>query len=117
MGFARSFSIAAAVDTPLLMLTTGIAFYFAFYFAFRRKIQQHRQWMTPQLCCGSRLFGGTGNLGTGRMGRQRCHRRNHRVGVPGCIPFCRRHRAAAAGIVAFTSPGSKGAGRRADLVS
>jgi len=42
MGATRSFSIAAAVDAALLMLTTGIAF----YFAYRRKIQQHRQWMT-----------------------------------------------------------------------
>jgi uncharacterized membrane protein len=42
VGATRSFSIAAAVDAGLLMLTTAIAF----YFAFRRKIQQHRQWMT-----------------------------------------------------------------------
>jgi uncharacterized membrane protein len=42
MGARRSFSVAAAVDAGLLMLTTGIAF----YFAYRRKIQQHRQWMT-----------------------------------------------------------------------
>jgi uncharacterized membrane protein len=42
MGATRSFSIAAAVDAGLLMLTTAIAF----SFAFRRKIQQHRQWMT-----------------------------------------------------------------------
>jgi uncharacterized membrane protein len=42
MGATRSFSIAAAVDAAMLMLTTAIAF----YFAFRRKIQQHRQWMT-----------------------------------------------------------------------
>jgi uncharacterized membrane protein len=42
MGGPRSFSIAAAVDAALLMITTGIAF------AFIRagKIQQHRQWMT-----------------------------------------------------------------------
>ncbi|HEX6804270.1 MAG TPA: DUF2306 domain-containing protein [Terriglobales bacterium] len=42
MGGPRSFSIAAAVDAALLMITTGIAF------AFIRAgtIQQHRQWMT-----------------------------------------------------------------------
>jgi uncharacterized membrane protein len=42
MGMPRSFSVAAAVDALLLMLTTGIAF----VFIRQRKIQQHRQWMT-----------------------------------------------------------------------
>lgn len=42
MGAPRSFSVAAAVDAVLLMLTTGIAF----FFIRQRKIQQHRQWMT-----------------------------------------------------------------------
>jgi len=42
VGGTRSFTLAAVVDASLLMLTTGIAF----YFAVRRKIQQHRQWMT-----------------------------------------------------------------------
>jgi uncharacterized membrane protein len=42
MGATRSFSLAAMVDAVLLMLTTAIAF----YFAYRRKVQQHRQWMT-----------------------------------------------------------------------
>jgi uncharacterized membrane protein len=42
MGGARSFSMAAGVDAGLLMLTTGIAF----GFALKRKIPQHRQWMT-----------------------------------------------------------------------
>jgi hypothetical protein len=42
MGAPRSFSIAATADAALLMLTTGIAF----WFALRRKIAQHRQWMT-----------------------------------------------------------------------
>jgi uncharacterized membrane protein len=42
MGAPRSFSVAAAVDAALLMITTGIAF------AFIRagKIQPHRHWMT-----------------------------------------------------------------------
>src|SRR5665811_2379821 len=43
MGEPRSFSIAAAVDAALLMLTTGIAF----AFILKGKVQQqHRQWMT-----------------------------------------------------------------------
>lgn len=42
MGGTRSFSIAAAVDATLWMLTTGIAF----AFILKGKVQQHRQWMT-----------------------------------------------------------------------
>jgi uncharacterized membrane protein len=42
MGGTRSFSVAAIVDAALLMLTTAIAF----GFAWKRKIPQHRQWMT-----------------------------------------------------------------------
>jgi hypothetical protein len=42
IGGPRSFTLAATVDAALLMITTGIAF----YFAYKRKIQQHRQWMT-----------------------------------------------------------------------
>ena len=42
MGAPRSFSIAAAVDAALWMLTTGIAL----AFILNGKVQQHRQWMT-----------------------------------------------------------------------
>ncbi len=42
MGGPRSFTMAAAADAAVLMLTTSIAF----WFALRRKIPQHRQWMT-----------------------------------------------------------------------
>ncbi len=42
MGGPRSFSIAAAADAVLLMITTGIAF----AFILNGKVQQHRQWMT-----------------------------------------------------------------------
>jgi len=42
MGETRSFTMAAAADAVLLMLTTGIAL----WFVLRGKIQQHRQWMT-----------------------------------------------------------------------
>jgi len=42
VGGPRSFSIAAAVDAALLMLTTAIAF----AFILKGKVQQHRQWMT-----------------------------------------------------------------------
>lgn len=42
MGGTRSFSLAAAADATLWMLTTGIAF----AFILKGKVQQHRQWMT-----------------------------------------------------------------------
>jgi uncharacterized membrane protein len=42
MGVPRSFSIAAAVDAMLWMLTTGIAM----FFILKGKVHQHRQWMT-----------------------------------------------------------------------
>jgi uncharacterized membrane protein len=42
LGGTRSFSIAGAVDAALLMGTTAIAF----GFILKRKVQQHRQWMT-----------------------------------------------------------------------
>lgn len=42
MGISRSFSIAAAVDAALWMITTGIAL----AFILKGKIQEHRQWMT-----------------------------------------------------------------------
>ena len=42
MGDPRSFSIAGAVDAALWMITTGIAM----AFILKRKVQEHRQWMT-----------------------------------------------------------------------
>ena len=42
MGDHRSFSIAAAVDAALWMITTGIAM----VFILKGKVQEHRQWMT-----------------------------------------------------------------------
>lgn len=42
MGGTRSFSMAAALDAFLWMVTTGIAF----AFILKGKVQQHRQWMT-----------------------------------------------------------------------
>src|SRR5579862_380575 len=42
MGDPRSFSIAAAVDAALWMITTGIAM----VFILKGKVQEHRQWMT-----------------------------------------------------------------------
>jgi hypothetical protein len=42
MGNPRSFSIAAAVDAALWMITTGIAM----VFILKGKVQEHRQWMT-----------------------------------------------------------------------
>jgi len=42
MGVPRSFSIAAAVDAALWMITTGTAM----VFILKGKVQEHRQWMT-----------------------------------------------------------------------
>lgn len=42
MGFPRSFTILTATDAIMLMVTTAIAF----LFAYKRKIAQHRQWVT-----------------------------------------------------------------------
>lgn len=42
MGATRSFTLAAGADAALLMITTGIAF----WFILQGKVQQHRQWMT-----------------------------------------------------------------------
>ncbi|HWZ75766.1 MAG TPA: hypothetical protein VNX87_04465, partial [Candidatus Sulfotelmatobacter sp.] len=42
MGGARSFTIAAAVDAALWMVTTGIAM----VFILKGKVQEHQQWMT-----------------------------------------------------------------------
>jgi uncharacterized membrane protein len=42
MGDPRSFSVAAAVDAALWMITTGIAM----VFILKGKVQEHRQWMT-----------------------------------------------------------------------
>lgn len=42
LGMTRSFSVAAAVDATLWMTTTAIAM----AFILKRKVQQHRQWMT-----------------------------------------------------------------------
>ena len=43
----RSFTMAAASDAGLLMLTTAIAL----FFVLRGNIQQHRQWMTRSFAC------------------------------------------------------------------
>jgi uncharacterized membrane protein len=42
LGYPRSFTLATTVDAALLMCTTGIAL----YFILKRRIQQHRMWMT-----------------------------------------------------------------------
>ena len=42
MGFPRSFTILSVTDAVMLMTTTAIAV----LFAYRRKIAQHRQWVT-----------------------------------------------------------------------
>ena len=47
MGGPRSFTIAAAADAALWILTTSVAL----AFIRQRKIQQHRQWMTRSFAC------------------------------------------------------------------
>jgi len=42
LGFPRSFTVLAMTDAAMLMTTTAIAF----LFAYKRKIVQHRQWVT-----------------------------------------------------------------------
>ena len=61
MGNPRSFSIAAAADAALWMITTGIAM----VFILKGKIQQHRQWMTRSFAVAIvflevRVIGGVG---------------------------------------------------------
>jgi len=61
MGDPRSFSIAAAVDAALWMITTGIAL----AFILKGKVQEHRQWMTRSFAVALvflevRVIGGVG---------------------------------------------------------
>lgn len=61
MGDPRSFSIAAAVDAALWVITTGIAM----VFILQGKVQEHRQWMTRSFAVALvflevRVIGGVG---------------------------------------------------------
>jgi uncharacterized membrane protein len=61
MGDPRSFSIAAAVDAALWVITTGIAL----VFVLKGKVQEHRQWMTRSFAVAlvfleARVIGGVG---------------------------------------------------------
>jgi len=61
MGNPRSFSIAAAADAALWMITTGIAM----VFILKGKVQEHRQWMTRSFAVAIvflevRVIGGLG---------------------------------------------------------
>ena len=61
MGDPRSFSIAAAVDAALWMITTGIAL----AFILKGKVQEHRQWMSRSFAVALvflevRVIGGLG---------------------------------------------------------
>lgn len=67
MGFPRSFTVLAMTDAAMLMITTAIAF----LFAYRRKIAQHRQWVTRSYSVAlvfirGRFVGGITRLGTTR---------------------------------------------------
>src|SRR5258708_4398376 len=59
MGGTRSFSVAAAADATLWMLTTGIAF----AFILNGKVQQHRQWMTRSFAVALVFLEGRAILG------------------------------------------------------
>jgi uncharacterized membrane protein len=64
-GDPRSFSVAAAVDATLWMVTTGIAC----AFVLKGKVQQHRQWMTRSFAVALvflevRVIGGLGGWET-----------------------------------------------------
>jgi uncharacterized membrane protein len=61
MGDPRSFSIAAAVDAALWVITTGIAL----VFVLKGRVQEHRQWMTRSFAVALvflevRVIGGVG---------------------------------------------------------
>jgi uncharacterized membrane protein len=61
MGNPQSFSIAAAVDAALWMITTGMAM----VFILKGKVQEHRQWMTRSFAVALvflevRVIGGVG---------------------------------------------------------
>ena len=65
MGDSRSFSVAAAVDAALWMITTAIAM----VFILKRKVQEHRQWMTRSFAVAIvflevRVIGGVTGLET-----------------------------------------------------
>ena len=99
MGDPRSFSIAAAVDAALWMMTTGIAL----VFILKGKVQQHRQWMTRSFAVALVFLEVRSDRRFGRLGQSRrpCER-NHCLGLP-CLfdPFGGRC-ASVAGIAALT---------------
>ncbi len=85
MGDPRSFSIAAAADAALWMITTGIAM----VFILKGKVQEHRQWMTRSFAVALvflevRVIGERGRMGESRRPRER----NDCLGLP-CLldPF------------------------------
>jgi uncharacterized membrane protein len=54
MGFPRSFTVLAVVDASMLIITTSIAF----LFAYKRKIAHHRQWVTRSYAVALVFIGG-----------------------------------------------------------
>jgi hypothetical protein len=58
-GASRSFTLASTTDAVLLMTATGIGF----YFALKRMIPQHRQWMTRSYAVALVFFEGRAILG------------------------------------------------------
>jgi uncharacterized membrane protein len=54
LGGTRAFTVLAGVDAVLLMVTTGVAF----FFALRRQITLHKQWMTRSYAVALVFFEG-----------------------------------------------------------
>ncbi|HVJ50965.1 MAG TPA: DUF2306 domain-containing protein [Aliidongia sp.] len=65
LGGSRSFTIATVVDAVLLVVTTG----FGLFFALKRMIPRHRQWMTRSYAVGLVFFEGRFILGVTGLDR------------------------------------------------
>jgi uncharacterized membrane protein len=63
-GMPRTFTVLAVVDAVMLFVTTGVAF----TFALRRRITQHRQWMTRSYAVALVFFEGRLILGLTGLG-------------------------------------------------
>jgi hypothetical protein len=99
-GGPRSFSIAAAVDGALLMITTGIAL----GFILKGRVQPHRQWMTRSFAVAlvfleGRVISGITGMGESWRGRQR----NHCTELPCVLRSLGGHCASVAGVAAAES--------------
>ena len=107
----RSFTMAAASDAGLLMLTTAIAL----FFVFRGNIQQHRQWMTRSYAVALVFLEVTRDLGSIRLRQQPDGDRGHRLDVRDLLRADRRHRPELAGVQARQNHPTKSCGSESSL--